>query len=94
MSYYACPKCGHRDDIFGHGGAEAWAKKEGIPFLGAIPLHTQVRVGGDAGTPALIDPHTPEAVKVAFRSAANELARQVSIANMARPAAATLETIT
>src|SRR5205085_2289742 len=32
MSYYACPHCGHRDDVFGHGGAQAWAEKEGIPL--------------------------------------------------------------
>ncbi|MCC7139663.1 MAG: Mrp/NBP35 family ATP-binding protein [Planctomycetes bacterium] len=91
MSYYACPHCGARDDIFGHGGAQAWAKKEGIPFLGAIPLHAQVRVGGDAGLPACLDPATPEAVQQAFRSAAAELARQVSIAQLSRPATAPLE---
>jgi ATP-binding protein involved in chromosome partitioning len=91
MSFYSCPHCGQRDDIFGHGGAETWAKKEGIPFLGAIPLHAQVRVGGDAGLPAVIDPAAPDAVKVAFRSAARELARQVSIANMSRPAVGALE---
>jgi ATP-binding protein involved in chromosome partitioning len=91
MSFYACPSCGTRDDIFGHGGAEAWAKKEGIPFLGAIPLHAQVRVGGDAGTPALFDPGAPAAVKAAFRHVAGELARQVSIANLSKPKAATLE---
>jgi ATP-binding protein involved in chromosome partitioning len=91
MSYYACPSCGHRDDVFGHGGAEAWAKSQGIPFLGAIPLHTQVRVGGDAGLPAALDPAAPRAVKDAFDSAACELARQVSIHNLQKPAAATLE---
>ncbi len=91
MSFYACPHCGQRDDIFGHGGAEAYAREEGIPFLGAIPLHAQVRVGGDAGLPASLDPKTPDAVKAAFRSVANELARQVSILNLAKPAVGTLE---
>ncbi|MBL9086174.1 MAG: Mrp/NBP35 family ATP-binding protein [Planctomycetia bacterium] len=91
MSFYACPSCGHRDDIFGHGGAEAYARSEGIPFLGGIPLHAQVRVGGDAGLPATIDPKAPEAVKAAFRSVANELARQVSILNLAKPVTGTLE---
>jgi ATP-binding protein involved in chromosome partitioning len=91
MSYYACPSCGHRDDVFGHGGAEAWAKSNGIPFLGAVPLHAQVRVGGDAGVPATVDPEAPKAVKDAFASVACELARQVSIQHLARPAAATLE---
>jgi ATP-binding protein involved in chromosome partitioning len=91
MSYYACPSCGHRDDIFGHGGAQRWAEKEGLPFLGSIPLHTQVRVGGDGGIPAGLDPKAPEAVKAAFRSAAQELARQISIANLSRPAVGALE---
>jgi ATP-binding protein involved in chromosome partitioning len=91
MSFYSCPSCGHRDDVFGHGGAEAWAKAERIPFLGAIPLHTQVRVGGDAGLPAALDPATPKAVKDAFASVACELARQVSIHNLQRPVPATLE---
>lgn len=91
MSFYACPKCGHRDDVFGHGGAEAWARSQGIPFLGAIPLHTQVRVGGDAGLPALVDPDAPPAVKDAFLSCARELARQVSIQNLSKPVAADLE---
>ncbi|HVG93822.1 MAG TPA: Mrp/NBP35 family ATP-binding protein [Planctomycetota bacterium] len=91
MSFYACPSCGKRDDIFGHGGAEAWAREQGIPFLGAIPLHAQVRVGGDAGLPASLDPKAPEAVKAAFRSCASELARQVSILNLSRPIAGALE---
>ena len=91
MSFYACPHCGQRDDIFGHGGAETWAKKEGIPFLGAIPLHAQVRVGGDAGMPALLDPATPPHVKQAFRFVAGELARQVSIINLKKPKLAALE---
>jgi ATP-binding protein involved in chromosome partitioning len=91
MSFYACPKCGSRDDVFGHGGAQAWAEKEGIPFLGAIPLHTQVRVGGDAGVPAVVDPAAPKAVAEAFRAVAGELARQVSVVNLRRPPTAGLE---
>jgi ATP-binding protein involved in chromosome partitioning len=91
MSFYACPACGHRDDVFGHGGAKAWAEKEGIPFLGAIPLHTRVRVGGDAGLPAMVDPEAPAAVRDAFREVACELARQVSIRNLSEPSPPTLE---
>ena len=37
MSFYVCPECGHRDEIFGHGGAKTWAEKERIPFLGGVP---------------------------------------------------------
>jgi ATP-binding protein involved in chromosome partitioning len=91
MSFYACPSCGRRDDVFGHGGAEAWAKANGVPFLGAIPLHTRVRVGGDAGTPAVVDPEAPAAVRDAFRHVAEELARQVSIRNLSVPKPGALE---
>ena len=78
MSYYVCPSCGNRDEIFGHGGAEAWAEKEGVPFLGGVPLHARVRAGGDAGLPALLDDETPEVVRDAFQTAAERLAQQVS----------------
>jgi ATP-binding protein involved in chromosome partitioning len=49
MSYYLCPQCGHRDEIFGHGGAEAAAKKLNVPFLGGIPLNVAIRKNGDSG---------------------------------------------
>ena len=51
MSYYICPKCGNRDEIFDHGGAELTAKELDVFFLGAIPLNTQIRVFTDRGTP-------------------------------------------
>ncbi len=51
MSTYICPECGHEAHIFGHGGAEAEAKKLGLPFLGAIPLELDIRIAGDSGTP-------------------------------------------
>jgi len=86
MSWYECPECGHRDDVFGHGGAEAWSKDQGIPFLGAIPLHASVAVGGDEARPALLDERTPEHVRAAFRKTAEELARQVSMLAMSAPA--------
>jgi ATP-binding protein involved in chromosome partitioning len=86
MSTYVCPECGHRDDLFGHGGAEAWAEAQRIPFLGGIPLHTTVRQGGDAGLPALADAKAPPAVRDAFRRVSEELARQISIHVLAAPA--------
>lgn len=85
MSYYVCPACGNRDEIFGHGGAKQWAEAQPIPFLGAVPLHAHVRVGGDAGLPALADPDAPAPVQGALRDAASELARQVSIRVLAAP---------
>ena len=51
MSYFACPHCGTRSDIFGHGGARHEAEKLGVPFLGEVPLHMDIRATSDAGTP-------------------------------------------
>ena len=51
MSYYVCEKCGHRADIFGHAGAQETAKKYDVDFLGEIPLHYDIRVNADSGTP-------------------------------------------
>lgn len=51
MSTYLCPKCGHEDHIFGHGGVRAEGKKLGIPMLAELPLALDVRLAGDAGTP-------------------------------------------
>jgi len=79
MSWYECPSCGHREDVFGHGGAEAWAGSAKIPFLGGVPLHASVAVGGDQGLPALVDERTPEHVRSAFRALATGLAEQMEI---------------
>ncbi len=51
MSYYTCPQCGHRDDLFGHGGVQKAAEELGVPLLGQIPLHGLVRRIGDEGRP-------------------------------------------
>jgi len=51
MSYYHCPKCGHEDDIFGHGGAKNQAEILNIPFLGNIPLNAEIRKKSDQGQP-------------------------------------------
>jgi len=51
MSYFICPSCGENSHIFGHGGAEAEARKLGLPFLGKIPLEMEIRATADAGTP-------------------------------------------
>lgn len=62
MSYYCCPNCGQRSDIFGHGGARAQAEALGCPFLGEIPLHSEIRELSDAGTPITIQkPDSPQA---------------------------------
>ncbi len=51
MSFFCCPNCGHRTEIFGHGGARAEAAKLGAEFLGEIPLLLDIRAASDAGTP-------------------------------------------
>jgi ATP-binding protein involved in chromosome partitioning len=51
MSYYCCPNCGHRAELFGHGGARAEAARLGTEFLGEIPLVLEIRSSSDAGTP-------------------------------------------
>jgi ATP-binding protein involved in chromosome partitioning len=53
MSYFSCPHCGTRSDIFGHGGARLEAEKLGVPFLGEVPLHMDIRATSDAGTPVV-----------------------------------------
>jgi ATP-binding protein involved in chromosome partitioning len=51
MSYFCCPNCGHRTDIFGHGGARREAERLGMDFLGDIPLDVVIRETSDGGTP-------------------------------------------
>ena len=51
MSYFICPDCSHRHEIFSHGGGERGAAELGVPFLGRIPLEPRVREAGDAGKP-------------------------------------------
>jgi len=53
MSYFLCPKCGERADIFGHGGARHEAERQGVPFLGEVPLHIEIREKSDAGLPVV-----------------------------------------
>lgn len=80
MSYFECPDCGHRSDIFSHGGGRAAASETNVPFLGEIPLTQAVRVSGDEGSPIPVSaPDTAEAA--AFAQLAKRLAAQVSIKN-------------
>ena len=81
MSYYVCPHCGKRDDIFGSGGARKIAEQLQLPFLGEIPLATPIRTSSDAGKPILLSDPGSKAAK-AFVHAAENLAAQVSIRAM------------
>ena len=72
MSYFLCPHCGERSEIFGHGGARAEAERTGAPFLGEIPLDVRIRETSDAGTPIVADdPGGPQAA--AYRSIARKV---------------------
>jgi ATP-binding protein involved in chromosome partitioning len=62
MSYYVCPKCGNRDDIFDHGGAHRTADELGADFLGEIPLDLKIRISSDGGAPIVAtEPDGPHA---------------------------------
>jgi ATP-binding protein involved in chromosome partitioning len=82
MSYFVCPCCGTRSEIFSHGGGRRAAKEHGWPFLGEIPIDPSVRICGDEGTPVVIS-HPDSAVAKAFRETARVLAGKVSQAVLA-----------
>jgi ATP-binding protein involved in chromosome partitioning len=80
MSHFVCPSCSHESDIFGKGGGERLATELSVPFIGRIPIYEPIRIGGDTGVPITIgEPNSPAAR--AFRSAAEQLAAQLSIAS-------------
>jgi ATP-binding protein involved in chromosome partitioning len=54
MSFFCCPGCGTRTEIFGHGGGKAESERQSVPFLGEIPLDSAIRDGGDAGRPVIV----------------------------------------
>ena len=53
MSYFICPHCQGRSDIFAHGGARHEAERLKVPFLGEVPLHMDIRETSDAGRPTV-----------------------------------------
>lgn len=72
MSGFDCPHCGGHVDIFGRGGGRTLAEDMHVPFLGEVPLDTDVRVAGDEGRPTVVaTPESPAAV--AFRAVAEHL---------------------
>ncbi len=74
MSYYVCPHCGERDDIFGTGGGQEAADTLGVPLMAQVPLVPALRAGGDTGSPIVVtDPDHP--ASVALREAAHAVAR-------------------
>lgn len=85
MSYFLCPHCGGRSDIFGHGGARHEAEKLGVPFLGEIPLELAIRETSDAGTPIVAT--APDSAHAAvYRTIAGRIAAAVAGGAGAKPA--------
>ena len=85
MSFYCCPNCGHRADIFGHGGAKTEAARLGTEFLGEIPLLLDIRMASDAGTPIAALAPESDAAK-AYSKLATRVWEKVSGATTARGA--------
>ena len=77
MSYFLCPSCGERSDIFGHGGARDTAAEKGIEFLGEIPLHMDIRTSSDAGTP-IVDKDPNSAHARAYLEIARKIKEQLT----------------
>jgi ATP-binding protein involved in chromosome partitioning len=76
MSYFLCPNCGTQSDIFGHGGARREAERMGVPFLGEVPLHMDIRERSDAGLPVVASmPDGPHAG--IYRTIAAQVREQV-----------------
>ena len=77
MSYFLCPKCGERSEIFGHGGARQEAEKLGVPFLGEVPLHLDIRTTSDSGHPIVVaQPDSPHSV--VYKNIAGRVWKQLS----------------
>jgi ATP-binding protein involved in chromosome partitioning len=82
MSYHICRQCGHREEIFGHGGAREAAKKLNYAFLGEIPLDLSIREQSDSGKPVALDGDT--AYGKAFQEVAGALAAQIVAGDFAK----------
>ena len=85
MSYFMCPHCGERSDIFAHGGARSAAETMGVDFLGEIPLDMAIRETSDSGRPIVVsDPEGAHAK--AYRAIADKLWDKVAGAGAGREA--------
>jgi ATP-binding protein involved in chromosome partitioning len=79
MSYFSCPNCNHRSDIFGHGGAQHEAARIGVPYLGGVPLLLAIRETGDAGMPIVASAPEGEAAQ-AYRAIAENVVASMAMA--------------
>jgi len=72
MSYFSCPHCGERTDIFSHGGARDTAESQGADFLGEIPLDIKIRETSDGGNP-IVTSEPDSAHATAYKSIADKV---------------------
>ncbi|OGI20693.1 MAG: hypothetical protein A3B68_09135 [Candidatus Melainabacteria bacterium RIFCSPHIGHO2_02_FULL_34_12] len=78
MSYFICPKCDERTEIFSYGGGEKAAKNLNVPFLGRIPIELKVREGGDSGKPiCAVNPE--HEISKTFKEVAGKIAASASV---------------
>jgi ATP-binding protein involved in chromosome partitioning len=82
MSYFLCPHCGERSDIFSHGGARREAERLGVDFLGEIPLDIAIRETSDSGHPIVVSDPTSAHATV-YRAIAERVWEK--LAGAARP---------
>jgi ATP-binding protein involved in chromosome partitioning len=85
MSTFICPHCGGRSDIFGHGGARDEATRIGVPYLGGVPLHMDIRENADAGTPVMVTKPDSDHAQ-AYRRIAADLWRMLETGSARKPA--------
>jgi ATP-binding protein involved in chromosome partitioning len=86
MSYFLCPHCGERTNVFGHGGAKTAADELGLDFLGEIPLDTHLREGGDSGVP-IVSSDLDSPVGQVFMEIARLVAAKTSVQRFSAEAA-------
>jgi ATP-binding protein involved in chromosome partitioning len=82
MSYYNCPHCNQRDDVFGHGGAQNVARELSIPFLGEVPLNSTMLEASQKGLPVVVS-HPDSAPSQALRRMSQLVAGRLSVAAVA-----------
>jgi ATP-binding protein involved in chromosome partitioning len=91
MSYFNCPDCGKRYDIFGSGGAERRAAELDVPFLGAVPINIGIRQRGDAGDAG--GSYSDESTAGFYRDICYRLVQQISTKHKAEPPLPTLNVL-
>ncbi len=84
MSYFRCPHCGERSDIFSHGGARREAERLGVPFLGEVPLDMIIRETSDEGRPIVVS-HPQSEHAQTFLAIAGRLAETLGSAQRQAP---------